>query len=1268
MATQDISRAAFDPRKQYASVRMQQGRVILDDDWNENERIANEDLRRSRVDIIGPAGSPDFGFRVSNPRVTGQGIDFDIAPGTMYLGGLRLELHQQSQTFRLQSDMLQTPGPGGEPPDGERTDLVVLISYQQPVSAVEDSELFEVALGGPDTTTRLRTMQRVTLWDDVGGDDCETAWQAALKQLAATLSAANELTTDAQLTVTFAALGAPDDLCTPTAAGGYLGAENQAIRIQLVDDSHFTWGFNNAAPLYRVQAAADRRTLTMLTDPKDPSQWPLAEQIVEVLPWAAVLPNNEKVAELRGHLTRVAASYHPDSGELTLVDPIPTAGFDDWTARADAGQLGQGGAYYYLRVWHRGADRTSPPEIPFTPGTAVALGNTGLEITLTGTQFQTADYWIIAARPETPQQVVPWQLEAGRGPHGLRMFAMPLARIHWPQNRAEAPEVDDCRPHFRPLTEQEECCTFTVGDGQSTHGDFDSIEAAVQQLPSSGGQICLLPGLHRANVDIENRVNIKISGCDKNSRVIPRPNQPQEPLFRIVDSVGVTLEHIDMVTVEGAAVVASGSEPGLLRELTVSHNRILAYKNGVHVVRGEGVTIDHNVIRMLDKEGGDVAIYLLADDARIERNDLGVVPPEITPPPRDPTSDDPADNPNPTDPCADPIAFYANVYYLVAYVAYVWGFKLRLFIPKNPFKTLGGIQVGSGSERVEIVANTISGGAGNGITLGSDVEAADLPSGGEAEEPPPQEFKLKNRFDVIWGGVTDGATFLPDIPVVFSGEAGTVTAVTGSDGRFLAKAGPGVYTVTLADPTYRLTSLTAVDNEEFGLFWQINVTPVAPQIDVLDVLAFIYEVSIDSNRISNMGQSGIGIPRVSREALLAAVKGGGLKGIDPSTLALLAMTVGLFGALVGFVIALKIERNRISGCLRNIFDLEADDLGARNRGVGGISLGLCDDLLIRDNRIEDNGVSYRGPAHGIFVIYANQADISRNHVLTNSPAVPSELQQGQPGGITLFAATANRLLAAPADDGLTRADPQAVRLHDNRVHQPLGRALTVMLSLGPISILNNQWVTDFSLAAGAVIGRSTTSVQPKAVIGASVVSNLFTIARSAGVVFVFNLGQITLGSGQVGANASTATATGSTMFNNNQVRLGSAGQSVVAQALVSLDDMSYLGNQADVGAGAALAANTLLAAMTVRAANNRLQEPIDANNLQNRYSLVSYGVFMNSTTFNQGNHCFLVEGNLRRLDTGNLALALSPEQCSAGQDGLKPVGGVYGTRYSYVRG
>jgi hypothetical protein len=171
MATNDISRSSTDFRKHYKEVRAQQGRVFVDDDHNENERLHGEDERRSRVDIIGAAGSPDDGFLVSDLKFTSNGsIDFAINPGTFYLGGLHLEM-DHVERFPTQSDFLQSSRAPVTIPlqAGTRFDLIYLEAWLQPVSAVEDNELFEVALGGPDTSTRMRLMRRVQVAPGVTG-------------------------------------------------------------------------------------------------------------------------------------------------------------------------------------------------------------------------------------------------------------------------------------------------------------------------------------------------------------------------------------------------------------------------------------------------------------------------------------------------------------------------------------------------------------------------------------------------------------------------------------------------------------------------------------------------------------------------------------------------------------------------------------------------------------------------------------------------------------------------------------------------------------------------------------------------------------------------------------------------------------------------------------------------------------------------------------------------------------------------------------------
>ena len=65
----DFSRLTFARRNHYSSVRMQQGRVQLDADWNEQADIILHCKRTTTRDIIGGCGGPlhDAAFAVSVP-------------------------------------------------------------------------------------------------------------------------------------------------------------------------------------------------------------------------------------------------------------------------------------------------------------------------------------------------------------------------------------------------------------------------------------------------------------------------------------------------------------------------------------------------------------------------------------------------------------------------------------------------------------------------------------------------------------------------------------------------------------------------------------------------------------------------------------------------------------------------------------------------------------------------------------------------------------------------------------------------------------------------------------------------------------------------------------------------------------------------------------------------------------------------------------------------------------------------------------------------
>ena len=184
----DRTRITFDPDKQYRSVVMQQGRVTLDADWNEAQEIGGETLRADVQDIVGPCGTPDNGYAITlTGSPTEPAFDFQIGQsavtggGTMYVGGERVFLPAPITYFQ-QADWLNGPTPPA--PNPPKNEFIYLSLREQEVSAVEDADLIEPALGGPDTAQRTRLVQRIVRLP-CSGTDCPSALADAEKLWAA---------------------------------------------------------------------------------------------------------------------------------------------------------------------------------------------------------------------------------------------------------------------------------------------------------------------------------------------------------------------------------------------------------------------------------------------------------------------------------------------------------------------------------------------------------------------------------------------------------------------------------------------------------------------------------------------------------------------------------------------------------------------------------------------------------------------------------------------------------------------------------------------------------------------------------------------------------------------------------------------------------------------------------------------------------------------------------------------------------------------------
>jgi len=87
----DYSRKIFKANNNYSGVLMQQGRVLLDADWNEQADINQRRQQAETVDIIGrsvvPMETPD-GFKVEL-----NAGELSIYPGRMYVDGMLAENH-----------------------------------------------------------------------------------------------------------------------------------------------------------------------------------------------------------------------------------------------------------------------------------------------------------------------------------------------------------------------------------------------------------------------------------------------------------------------------------------------------------------------------------------------------------------------------------------------------------------------------------------------------------------------------------------------------------------------------------------------------------------------------------------------------------------------------------------------------------------------------------------------------------------------------------------------------------------------------------------------------------------------------------------------------------------------------------------------------------------------------------------------------------------------------------------------------------------------
>jgi hypothetical protein len=249
--TGDFSRDSYRAQNHYRSVRMQQGRVQLDADWNEQADIGTHRVDTEAADVIGPSGAPrsGAGFELApiESERSGELVgDFSISAGHYYVNG-RLCENDAPVSYLNQPDPphLNLPIESG-------VHLVYLDVWERHLTALDDPNLREVALGGPDTATRMKLVWQVKLLkvpDDTQPGAPIPKWEALTSRRLGKLSARVDVASETP------------EPCLIEPGAGYRRLENQLYRVEIhpppkPEDSDgelgtavFKWSRNNGAIL-----------------------------------------------------------------------------------------------------------------------------------------------------------------------------------------------------------------------------------------------------------------------------------------------------------------------------------------------------------------------------------------------------------------------------------------------------------------------------------------------------------------------------------------------------------------------------------------------------------------------------------------------------------------------------------------------------------------------------------------------------------------------------------------------------------------------------------------------------------------------------------------------------------------------------------------------------------------------------------------------------------------------------------------------------------
>jgi len=434
----DFTRDTFDPAKHFSRVLMQQGRVLLDEDWNEQVSITLYYLRSLAEALIGEHGGRDDSFKIEGDPQNDGTLDFTIKEGVYYVKGWFCK-NAGDQKYKEQ--------PGYPFPDSidsglnaDKKYLVYLDVWERHITYLEDDSIREVALGGPDTATRAQLICQVKV-KEISSSRINTNFKTDYSAFFTEVTE-HAKPTSGLLRARAKRVQKDDEPCAISPESRFRGAENQLYRVEIhrsgengaAGQATFKWSRENGSIIFPIRSPGDGKVMLAHLG-RD-----LASSL-QVNDWVEIVDDDLARRGKAGPLRQVE-SIDVVEMSVTLKNPgtLPPYVEDKhpllrrWDQQGDGLEDG-------LKL-KEGAGEDDENWIALEDGIQIQFptapdGETNI--------YRSGDYWLIPARTATGD--VEWPVErnadgsvktypnssepvpAAKGPHGIKHFYAPLAKI-----------------------------------------------------------------------------------------------------------------------------------------------------------------------------------------------------------------------------------------------------------------------------------------------------------------------------------------------------------------------------------------------------------------------------------------------------------------------------------------------------------------------------------------------------------------------------------------------------------------------------------------------------------------------------------------------------------------------------------------------------------------------------------------------------------------------------------------------------------------------